>query len=80
LATFAQECLDRAEQAINGRTMIVCGVRYLEAVLEAHVPLKEMFGYIGRLRALTSGRGQYSMQFSHYSPTPASVANDVIER
>jgi elongation factor G len=50
-----------------------------EAVLEAHVPLKEMFGYIGRLRALTSGRGQYTMQFSHYSPAPASVAKEVID-
>jgi elongation factor G len=51
-----------------------------QVVLEAHVPLKEMFGYIGRLRALTSGRGQYSMQLSHYSPAPASVAREVIER
>jgi elongation factor G len=51
-----------------------------QVVLEAHVPLKEMFGYIGRLRALTSGRGQYTMQLSHYSPAPASVAQEMIER
>ena len=38
------------------------------AVLTAQVPLKEMFGYIGSLRALSSGRAQYSMQFDHYAP------------
>ena len=48
--------------------------------LEAHVPLKEMFGYIGKLRALTSGRGQYTMQFSHYAPAPAGVVAEVIDR
>jgi len=37
------------------------------AVIDAHVPLKEMFGYIGSLRALSSGRAQYTMQFDHYA-------------
>ena len=40
------------------------------AVLSAHVPLAEMFGYIGQLRALSSGRAQYSMQASHYAMAP----------
>ncbi|HKP66660.1 MAG TPA: elongation factor G, partial [Casimicrobiaceae bacterium] len=40
--------------------------------IEAHVPLKEMFSYIGSLRALSSGRAQYTMQFDHYAP--ASLA------
>jgi elongation factor G len=45
------------------------------AVIDAHVPLKEMFGYIGSLRALSSGRAQYSMQFDHYAAAPiGSVA------
>jgi len=39
-------------------------------VLSAHVPLAEMFGYIGQLRALSSGRAQYSMQASHYAMAP----------
>ncbi|MBC7994112.1 MAG: elongation factor G [Rhizobacter sp.] len=43
------------------------------AVVEAHVPLSEMFGYIGTLRALSSGRAQYSMQFDHYAVTPPVV-------
>ena len=43
-------------------------------VVDAHVPLKEMFGYIGQLRALSSGRAQYSMQFDHYAAAPTSVS------
>jgi len=49
------------------------------AVIEAHVPLKEMFGYIGNLRALSSGRAQYSMQFDHYAVAPANVAAEVVK-
>jgi len=41
------------------------------AVVNANVPLKEMFGYIGHLRAMTSGRAQYTMQTSHYDVAPA---------
>jgi elongation factor G len=46
--------------------------------IKADVPLSEMFGYIGSLRTMTSGRGQFSMEFSHYSPCPANVAEMVI--
>lgn len=41
-------------------------------VVEAHVPLKEMFGYIGHLRAMSSGRAQYAMHFDHYAAAPAA--------
>jgi len=37
-----------------------------------------MFGYIGHLRTITSGRGQFSMEFSYYLPCPANVAEKVI--
>ncbi|WP_140625706.1 elongation factor G [Methylibium rhizosphaerae] len=47
------------------------------AVVEAWVPLKEMFGYIGSLRALSSGRAQYTMQFDHYDAAPAGVVAEV---
>ncbi|QIL82186.1 elongation factor G [Diaphorobacter sp. HDW4A] len=43
-------------------------------VVDALVPLKEMFGYIGTLRALSSGRAQYSMQFDGYQVAPQAVA------
>jgi len=46
--------------------------------IKADVPLSEMFGYIGDLRTMTSGRGQYSMEFSHYSPCPRNVSETVI--
>ena len=46
--------------------------------IKADVPLSEMFGYIGHLRTITSGRGQFSMEFSHYLPCPAQVAEKVI--
>ena len=43
------------------------------------VPLSEMFGYIGHLRGMTSGRASYTMEFSHYEPVPRQVADAVIE-
>jgi elongation factor G len=43
-------------------------------VVTAHVPLERMFGYIGQLRALSSGRAQFTMQLSHYAEVPASAA------
>ena len=46
--------------------------------IKADVPLSEMFGYIGDLRTMTSGRGQFSMEFSHYAPCPRNVAEKVI--
>ncbi|GAB3272869.1 elongation factor G [Parahaliea aestuarii] len=46
--------------------------------IKADVPLSEMFGYIGHLRTMTSGRGQFSMEFSHYLPCPQNVAEQVI--
>ena len=47
--------------------------RGTSAVVDARVPLKEMFGYIGQLRALTSGRAQYTMQLDHYDVVPGKV-------
>jgi elongation factor G len=44
----------------------------------ANVPLSEMFGYIGQLRGMTSGRASYTMEFSHYDPVPRSVAETVM--
>jgi len=47
--------------------------------IKADCPLSEMFGYIGDLRTMTSGRGQFSMEFSHYAPCPKNVAEQVIK-
>jgi elongation factor G len=56
------------------------GQRGTAAVVDAQVPLSEMFGYIGQLRALSSGRAQYTMQFDHYAVAPASVVADMAHR
>ncbi len=47
--------------------------------IKADVPLSEMFGYIGSLRTMTSGRGQFSMEFAHYLPCPNTVSEAVVE-
>ena len=47
--------------------------------IKAECPLSEMFGYIGDLRTMTSGRGQFTMEFLHYMPCPRNVADAVIK-
>lgn len=59
--------LNRRRGVVRGQ-----GQRGNAAVVEAQVPLKEMFGYIGSLRAQSSGRAQYSMQLAHYDVAPAA--------
>ena len=49
-------------------------------VVEAIVPLANMFGYVNQLRSFTQGRAQYSMQFSHYEEVPTNVAEEVKAR
>ena len=65
--------LNRRRGMINDQEAGVTGVR-----IKANVPLSEMFGYIGHLRTMTSGRGQFSMEFAHYMHCPNSVAEKVI--
>ncbi|MBE7380200.1 MAG: elongation factor G [Leptolyngbya sp. SIO1E4] len=66
--------LNRRRGMILGQESGPTGVR-----IKAEAPLSEMFGYIGDLRTMTSGRGQFSMTFSHYSPCPSNVAEVVIK-
>ena len=47
-------------------------------VIDAHIPLAEMFGYATDLRSRTQGRGNYTMQFSHYAEVPKSVAEKIM--
>jgi elongation factor G len=48
-------------------------------VIDAKVPLSEMFGYATELRSMTQGRGSFTMEFDHYEPTPQNVAQLIIE-
>ena len=65
--------LNRRRGMIKDQEPGATGVR-----VKADVPLSEMFGYIGSLRTMTSGRGQFSMEFSHYAACPANVAEVVM--
>ena len=65
--------LNRRRGMIKDQEAGATGVR-----VKADVPLSEMFGYIGHLRTITSGRGQFSMEFSHYNACPQNVADEVI--
>ncbi|BDU67751.1 MAG: elongation factor G [Candidatus Tyloplasma litorale] len=47
-------------------------------IIRSHVPLSEMFGYSTQLRSMSQGRAVYSMQFSHYSIAPKSIASKII--
>jgi elongation factor G len=47
-------------------------------VVDAFVPLAEMFGYTTQLRSMTQGRGSNSMEFDHYEEVPPNVAQEII--
>ena len=67
--------LNRRRGMISGQEPNTTGVR-----IKSDVPLSEMFGYISTLRTMTSGRGQFSMEFSHYSACPMNVSEAVIAK
>ncbi|MGB1008152.1 MAG: elongation factor G [Thiolinea sp.] len=66
--------LNRRRSMIKSQEAGPTGVR-----IKADAPLSEMFGYIGDLRTMTSGRGQFSMEFDHYAACPRNVAEEVIK-
>mgnify|MGYP000089734721 FL=1 len=66
--------LNRRRGMIKSQEPGVTSVR-----IKGDVPLAEMFGYIGDLRTMTSGRGQFSMEFSHYNACPNNVAEQIIK-
>jgi elongation factor G len=49
-------------------------------IVRAHVPLKEMFGYISHLRSMTKGRASFTMQFHHYDPVPRNIADEIMAK
>jgi elongation factor G len=49
-------------------------------VINAMVPLSNMFGYVNQLRSGTQGRANFTMQFDHYEQVPASIASEIIEK
>ena len=49
-------------------------------LVQASVPLSEMFGYVTDLRSFTQGRGNYTMQFDRYEPVPKSIRDEIIKK
>ncbi|GKX33841.1 MAG: elongation factor G [Rhizobiaceae bacterium MnEN-MB40S] len=54
--------------------------RGIAVVINAHVPLANMFKYVDNLRSMSQGRAQYSMQFDHYAAVPSNVAQEIQEK
>jgi elongation factor G len=67
---------------LNRRRGIVQGMEDSPAgkLINAHVPLSEMFGYATDLRSQTQGRATYTMEFDHYAEAPSSVAEEIIKK
>jgi elongation factor G len=67
---------------LNRRRGIVQGMEDSPAgkLINAHVPLSEMFGYATDLRSQTQGRATYTMEFDHYAEAPASVSEEIIKK
>jgi elongation factor G len=65
---------------LSSRRGSVSGIELINGIqnIRADVPLSEMFGYSTDLRSLSQGRGNFSMQFSHYDELPRSLAEKVI--
>src|ERR1700754_1384207 len=67
---------------LNGRRGQIQGqdVRGNATVINAFVPLANMFGYVNNLRGMSQGRAQFTMQYDHYDPVPQHVADEVIKK
>jgi elongation factor G len=67
---------------LNRRRGTILGIdnRGTMVVVRGYVPLSEMFGYVNDLRSMTSGRGNYSMEFAHYEPVPRNIAETIIAK
>ena len=66
---------------INQRRGMISGTQSKEGfvVVEAEVPLSEMFGYSTELRSATQGKGEYTMEFSRYAPTPRAIQDGLVK-
>ena len=67
---------------LNSRRGQIAGteVRGIDQIVNAMVPLANMFGYVNNLRSMSQGRAQYTMTFDHYEQVPQAVAEEVIEK
>lgn len=78
--TTPEESMGDVIGDINSKRGQVQGMtdRGQSKVVNAMVPLAEMFGYVNNLRSMTSGRASYAMEFDHYEPVPKNVEAEII--
>jgi elongation factor G len=80
-AIAPEEFLGDIIGGLNARRATIRGMEMRPGntqVINATVPLGEMFGYATELRSTTQGRGVFSMEFDHYAPVPESVAREIL--
>jgi elongation factor G len=67
---------------LSGRRGTILGMegRGTTQVVNANVPLANMFGYATELRSMTQGRASYSMEFDHYQPLPQSLVDEIVAK
>jgi elongation factor G len=77
-----EEFMGQVVSDLNSRRGKTTKVEYREGtnVIAGEVPLANMFGYATDLRSLTQGRATFTLQFSHYSPVPSSVSEEVLSQ
>lgn len=80
--TVPEEYQGPATGQINQRRGVITGTTSFEGsvVIEAEVPLTEMFGYSTDLRSATKGKGEFSMEFSKYNSVPRNVQEELIKK
>ncbi len=80
--TVPEEYMGPASGQINQRRGVILGSTTIEGTvtIEAEVPLTEMFGYSTDLRSATKGKGEFSMEFTKYSPAPRNIQEDLAKK
>ncbi len=80
--TVPDEYQGSAVGQVNQRRGVIVGTTSFEGscVIEAEVPLTEMFGYSTDLRSATKGKGEFSMEFLKYSPAPRNIQEELVKK
>ena len=80
--TVPEEYQGPATGQINQRRGVITGTTSFEGsvVIEAEVPLTEMFGYSTDLRSATKGKGEFTMEFAKYSQAPRNIQDDLAKK
>ena len=80
--TVPEEYQGPATGQINQRRGVIVGTTSFEgsAVIEAEVPLSEMFGYSTDLRSATKGKGEFSMEFAKYAQCPRNIQEELVKK